>query len=358
MLFHLEQPQIKQSCCLSFKSSNSNNNENGTQTRFRCGGLSVGLAISHSLVDGLSAFDFRNSWAKLIRGEKLDVVPFHEKNVFKSSSKKLVTSCFDHIEFKRLPISTACLDYKASQHNTNEGGPVMLKVTKEHVQKLKMMANVAQNMRAGRQQRPFSRFEVLVGHIWRCNCKVFYKGDNGQPTRVTIVVDCRNRLKPALPVGYFGNATLPTVTPMCVFGNLIDEPLCYGAGKIREAIDRMSDEYIRSAIGFIGSHKDVNVLRTSHQAPKFINEGNPNLYVVNWMNLPIHDGVDFGLGKPSFLAPCSTNYEGKVTILPCFDDDGSFIIYLPLSPTHVESFKKFFYEDLLVAELPFLHSRV
>ncbi|GMY20181.1 spermidine hydroxycinnamoyl transferase-like [Fagus crenata] len=52
-------------------------------TRFRCGGLCIGVAISHSVVDGQAVNSFINSWAKLARGENLgdDQIPFHDRTV-------------------------------------------------------------------------------------------------------------------------------------------------------------------------------------------------------------------------------------------------------------------------------------
>nr|DAD18372.1 TPA_asm: hypothetical protein HUJ06_019835 [Nelumbo nucifera] len=40
-------------------------------TRFRCGVVSIGMAISKNIVDGQSTIHFINSWAKIARGEKL-----------------------------------------------------------------------------------------------------------------------------------------------------------------------------------------------------------------------------------------------------------------------------------------------
>ena len=124
---------------------------------------------------------------------------------------------FYHIEFKRLPTSEA--------ESNRESSIVMLEITKEQVEKLKKMANqfYKEDQNMGKQ-RPFSRFEVLAGHIWRCACKARYKGKSHQPTKVRIIINCRSRLKPPLPVGYFGNATLPTVTPLCLFDDLIFKP--------------------------------------------------------------------------------------------------------------------------------------
>jgi hypothetical protein len=41
---------------------------------------------------------------------------------------------------------------------------------------------------------------------------VRFEGNWNQPTRLTTLVNCRNRLNPPIPKNYFGNATFPTVT--------------------------------------------------------------------------------------------------------------------------------------------------
>ena len=41
-------------------------------TRFGCGGLCIGVAISHTMVDGRAITNFNNSWAKLARGYDLE----------------------------------------------------------------------------------------------------------------------------------------------------------------------------------------------------------------------------------------------------------------------------------------------
>ncbi|KAB1212278.1 Spermidine hydroxycinnamoyl transferase [Morella rubra] len=52
-------------------------------TRFRCGGVCVGSAISHTVSDGIGCVNFLNSWAKLARGDDLsdDEMPFHERTI-------------------------------------------------------------------------------------------------------------------------------------------------------------------------------------------------------------------------------------------------------------------------------------
>ena len=52
------------------------------------------------------------------------------------------------------------------------------------------------------------------------------------------------------------------MTSTCLYGKLVSKTLSYFAGKLREAIERMDDEYIRSALDFISSQKDVSGLRS------------------------------------------------------------------------------------------------
>ncbi|KAB1225181.1 Spermidine hydroxycinnamoyl transferase [Morella rubra] len=55
-------------------------------TRFRCGGVCVGTAISHTVADGRGNASFINLWAKLARGDGLrdDEIPFHDRTVLRS----------------------------------------------------------------------------------------------------------------------------------------------------------------------------------------------------------------------------------------------------------------------------------
>ncbi|KAK1293285.1 Rosmarinate synthase [Acorus calamus] len=46
-------------------------------TRFKCGGLAIGLGWSHILGDAFSAANFVNKWGRLVSGEKLPLEPQH-----------------------------------------------------------------------------------------------------------------------------------------------------------------------------------------------------------------------------------------------------------------------------------------
>ncbi|XP_059463237.1 hydroxycinnamoyl-CoA:piscidic acid hydroxycinnamoyltransferase-like [Corylus avellana] len=311
-------------------------------TKFPCGGLCVGTAISHIVADGRAAMNFTNAWAKLGRGEDLgcDEMPFHDRTMLRSREVLPVLPHFDHIAFSKPPLLIGCSDTKAEKEK--ETSAVLLKVTKEQVEELQKKAN--QNMVLA---RPYSRYEAIAGHMWRCACKA-RAGDDCQPTRVSFGADGRNRFKPPLPQGYFGNAIFTSVTSTCLYADLLSKPLSYAAGKLREAIERVTDEYITSALDFIMSQKDVSPLRKNFHIRGYTEApflGNPNINITSLINLPMYS-VDFGWGKPVYVGPGILHSDGKIFIMSSPADEGSLVIALCLQTQYMDSFKKFFYEDI------------
>ncbi|KAJ7955568.1 spermidine hydroxycinnamoyl transferase-like [Quillaja saponaria] len=314
-------------------------------TRFSCGGLCVGVAISHTMVDGLAAIHFINSWARLARGDELDKreLPFLDRTVLKSFEPPR----FEHKEFNDMPLILGCSNTVLERKKETDAK--LLSLTKEQVEKLKEKANQDRSSMvvSSRSQRPYSRYEVIAGHIWRCATKARL-GDDHQPTVVRFTADIRSRLKPSLPANYFGNAILRTVTQTRFLGDIVSNPLSYSAQSIREAIGTMTEEYLRSQLDFITNQENVDWLRASFHSLGCMKQpffGNPNMSIGSWMSLPVYE-ADFGWGKPIYMGPGSLNADGKSFIMPGPGDNGSLIIALRLQTQHMEAFKMFFYDDM------------
>ncbi|XP_043709158.1 spermidine hydroxycinnamoyl transferase-like [Telopea speciosissima] len=308
-------------------------------TQFSCGGSSVGVAISHTVVDGQSALQFINTWAKVARGENLvdTPLPFIDRTVLRRSEYP-ATARFNHPEFDPPPLLIGQTD--GEEERKKETTVVMLKLTRDQVETLKIKANAATMTGC----RPYTRFESIAAHIWRCASKA-HRHECEQQTHVRIAVDSRNRLRPVLPNNFFGNTVFVT-NATSLAGELMGNPLGFAASRIREAVDKMTDEYFKSAIDFLRGQEDMRPFRTAFhtvgcaQGP-FL--GNPNLAITSWLGLPIY-GADFGWGKPIYMGPVALGFEGRSYIIPGPDDeDGSFIIPVRLMAAHMEDFKKFFY---------------
>ncbi|KAJ1377271.1 Transferase [Sesbania bispinosa] len=305
-------------------------------TRFRCGGYTMGVALCRAAIDGTSAMRFMNVWAKLARGERLDPTetPCHDRTAL-DSRKRLHSH--NHSEFHAPPVWLGGL-------GETEEVVAVVKLTGEQVTKLKKKAG-----NTAAQTRPYSTFEVISGHLWRCISKARYSGNGYQPTTLSTLVNCRNRLRPPLPSSYAGNAAFPTVTETCSFDEIMHRPLSYAVENVRKALERVTREFVMSALDYIDREKDMELLRYNfhypapsvHQGPF---KGNPNLFVVSWMNFSFKD-ADFGWGKPVYFGPGYMDSEGKAFLLNNANGDG-VVVAISLDVSHMDAFRKFFYGDI------------
>ncbi|KAJ9548270.1 LOW QUALITY PROTEIN: hypothetical protein OSB04_020813 [Centaurea solstitialis] len=155
---------------------------------------------------------------------------------------------------------------------------------------------------------------------------------------------CRHKNMP-LPRDYFGNAVTNSIATGCS-GDIISNPLGYVASKIRDAIERVDDEHVNSVLDFLKSQEDIS--KFQELLPRSNGGGfcgDPNLGVTSWLTLPFH-GADFGWGKEVHMDPGSHETDGDCLILNEEDGDGSLVVALCLKVSHMEDFKKLFYQDI------------
>ncbi|KAL2322637.1 hypothetical protein Fmac_027016 [Flemingia macrophylla] len=314
-------------------------------TRFRGGeGFAIGVAQSHALCDGLGGIQLINAWAKVTRGETLEPheMPFLDRTMLKPQHSPS-TPCFHHPELKPLPLKLGTSDSVAEQNKKTV--TELLKLTPEQVEKLKKEAN-EQPMKE--RLRPYSRFEAISAHIWRCASKA-RELDEKQPTVVKFNADIRNRLIPPLPRNYYGNALAATVTPKCYAGEIISKPLSFAAHKIREASEVLSNEYIRSQLKVALKQEHLDCIKAfflgqGERTPSHF-AGNPNIHITSWMSMPVYE-ADFGWGKPIYFGLGYVSSHDRAVILLGPEGDGSVIVSMHFQIAHMQAFKKFFYEHI------------
>ncbi|XP_020225697.1 spermidine hydroxycinnamoyl transferase [Cajanus cajan] len=315
-------------------------------TRFKCGGISISLNISHAVADGPSAMHFTCEWARLARGESLGMAPFLDWRVLRAGEPPLAlvppATCHVHTAFEHPPLLLG--QTGNTEERKKKTTVAILKLSKIQVETLKKTAN--ESWGKASNGRGYSRYESVTGHVWRSACKARGHREE-QPTALGVCVDSRCRMQPPLPKGYFGNATLDVVATSLA-GDLVSKPLGYAASRIREAIERVNDEYVRSGIEFLKRQDDLSRFQDlyaigSEKGPFY---GNPNLGVVSWLSLPIY-GLDFGWGKEVYMGPGTHDFDGDSLLLPGPDGDGSLLLALCLQVLHMDAFKNHFYQDIL-----------
>ncbi|KAI8020959.1 Spermidine hydroxycinnamoyl transferase [Camellia lanceoleosa] len=307
-------------------------------TKFSCGGVSLGLATSHIMIDGLSLSHFISTWAKFARGEPLDVLPFLDRTLLLARDPPIPPQ-FNHDRFSPPPLLIGGSDNQ--EERSKETTVAMFHLSKTQVEKLKHMANVS---RATNVQS-YSRYEAVAGHLWRCTCNA-REHKNNQITKLYFQVNFRNRMLPPFPQGYFGNAIL-RIAASSQSGELMTRPLGHASSKIREAVEMVTDDYVRSAIDLVKVQPDLTRFRTYHTVGSTQGHfyGNPNIEITSWIGLPLKN-VDFGWGKEIYMGPATVAFDGKCFIFSGRDGDGSLTIAMRLQVAHMDAFKEFFYKDI------------
>ncbi|XP_010050942.2 spermidine hydroxycinnamoyl transferase [Eucalyptus grandis] len=314
-------------------------------TKFKCGGLALSTTISHAVADGPSATHFMNEWARLARGEPLSVEPYYDRKVLwvgeDPSGVLLPPPNLEHSEFNHPPLLIG--HTKNLEQRMKKTTMALLKLTKTQVESLKKAAN---KERACNNPRPYTRYETMAAHIWRCACKA-RKHKPEQPTVLCICVDARSRLQPPLKPGYFGNATFDVVAAG-TSGELVSSPLRCTSSKIREAIEAVTYEHVKSTIEHIRRQPDLTMFQDLHAlgSTQGLFYGNPNLGVVSWLTMPVY-GLDFGWGREIHMGPGNHDFDGDCLVLPSSDEAGGLVVAVGLQIEHMEDFKKFFYEDIV-----------
>ncbi|KAK6127931.1 hypothetical protein DH2020_038360 [Rehmannia glutinosa] len=275
-------------------------------TYFKCGGVSLGVGMQHHVADGFSGLHFINTWSDMARGLDVTVPPFIDRTLLRARDPPQPQ--FKHIEYQPAP---------AMKTNTNankipETAVSIFKLTRDQLNALKAKSKENGNTVT------YSSYEMLAGHVWRSACMARALPED-QDTKLYIATDGRSRLRPSLPQGYFGNVIF-TATPVAVSGDLESKPVWYAASKIHDALARMDNEYLRSALDYLELQPDLKALvRGAHTFRC------PNLGITSWVRLPIHD-ADFGWGRPIFMGPGGIAYEGLSFVLPSPTNDGRELI--------------------------------
>ncbi|KAK8496113.1 hypothetical protein V6N12_046680 [Hibiscus sabdariffa] len=153
-------------------------------------------------------------------------------------------------------------------------------------------------------------------------------------------INGRPRLHPPIPPSYFGNVFF-TASSISLSENLQSEPFEDTVERVHGELQKMDDEYLRSALDYLKSLPDVTAARRETETFQC-----PNLNINNWMRLSMHD-VDFGRGCPMYTGVANIIHEGKIYLLRTPSDDGSLSLISCLETSHMEYFEKHLYQGLM-----------
>ncbi|XP_010689438.3 alcohol acyltransferase 9 [Beta vulgaris subsp. vulgaris] len=255
------------------------------------GAVAVGFGFNHCVCDGIGSAEFINSFAELTRGVSArgpkPVWDRHLLDPFTSSNNRSKMSVRDslvvHPVFTRVQDSCGFL----ARFSSEKLVPTSNIFVRGHINQLKRQASRLT------ESTKYTSFEVVSAHIWKCWAKSLHMPGN-QVLRLFFSVNFRNRIKPRLPVGFYGNGfTLGCA--VTTVNDLTEKGIGYGAELIKRAKERVDGKYVKQVIELVSEN------RTSPDSVGV-------LVLSQWSRLGL-ERVDFGLGKPAHVGPiCSDKY--------------------------------------------------
>ncbi|KAI6678549.1 hypothetical protein NL676_039345, partial [Syzygium grande] len=209
-------------------------------TTFKCGGIVVGIVINHVLVDGKALTDFIACWSDLARAKPPSALPL----------SRSIGLAPEETPAHRSPPTTT--------HNGSSIVP--------------------------------TTFEVISALVWISRTKALRIGPH-ETMKLLTAVDGRPKFDPPLPSGYFGNGIAWSCAE-CSAGELTHKPFSFAVQKVHEALQSVTENYIRSAI----DHVELNRV--------LVDCGGNACCISKWSQLPFYN-MDFGFGRPFQVAPAT-----------------------------------------------------
>eukprot|EP01018_Ginkgo_biloba_P018311 Gb_35737 [translate_table: standard] len=292
-------------------------------TRFKCGGFCIGLVTSHCLMDGLAASEFLHNLASIARGEGLVIQPNYDRTWLKSRIPPKIN--YPHNEYTKLSDITRASSFTTSGTETHS----VIKFSENHSYKIftfspDMLDRLKQKAMEDKFITKCSTFEVMVAHLWQVRTKAVFD-DPMQTSSVLFAVNIRSKVNPPLPKGFVGNGIL-TASASASVQELHEKPLSYCVAKVQEAISSITDDYVRSAVDWLGVYKGI---------PSAING---NFFLSAWSKLPLYE-LDFGWGKPVYASPIVGGLEEFVLLLSHGSGEG-LNVWIILKPHQMDIFQK------------------
>ncbi|KAF5175285.1 Tryptamine hydroxycinnamoyltransferase, partial [Thalictrum thalictroides] len=290
--------------------------------RYTCGGVVIGSTGHHRVADGYSWNYFYISWSRLVRGLEIDPLPYHNRCAIMIPRKEPRVE-FDH-RSNEFQLSTTT---PGSQHVFYPIEKLFTHFPTDFINKVK--AKVTEENFTTPNQR-YSTFECLLTHVWK---KVIQaRGMNlNQFSQITVGVNGRGRIKPPVPMEYFGNLVLDAF-PKLKAREVITENYGYVAKTIHDAISNIDSNYFQSFADFKELCKR-NGEKLKKSMPAVGNILCPNIEADNWLRFNFHD-LDFGGGPCAFFYP-NVPVEGVLIFLPSNKEGGGIDVFTALMSEHL-----------------------
>ncbi|VVB04554.1 unnamed protein product [Arabis nemorensis] len=165
-------------------------------TKFACGGITIGMAHSHSVCDGVGVAQFFRAMIELASGKtQPTVIPVWDRERLTFNGE-----LGDVVDFRNGVSSYPCTNHVMVREIMN--------ITSEDILKLKKTFVEDEQISNDNEKKVVvTTFEILAAHLWRARSRAL----NLSPDEIMVMlfaIGIRGIMEPPLPQGYYGNAVL------------------------------------------------------------------------------------------------------------------------------------------------------
>ncbi|XWS63139.1 hypothetical protein CRYUN_Cryun06bG0070800 [Craigia yunnanensis] len=191
-------------------------------TSFRCGGIVLGIAMNHVVVDGKGLSDFLNYWAEITRGLPFAVNPYLDRSILSPTRPLPIDISHPALVGKQSPVKSIFVQFQE---------PIVYQSFCFEPEKLYQLKEMAKEDEFA---APPTSFEVISALVWIMRTTAF-KIEPHKTTKLLTAVDGRPKFKPALPECFFGNGTVMSYA-QCTADDLVQKPLSFAVKIVHESI--------------------------------------------------------------------------------------------------------------------------
>ncbi|KAJ4824090.1 hypothetical protein Tsubulata_016441 [Turnera subulata] len=272
-------------------------------TRLQCGGFVFAFRFNHTMCDGVGIIQFLSAVNEIAGGSSApSIIPVLERHLLNASNPPQVNH--QHLE------------YTEAAKNSNTGFSIFHDAELVHKSfffghtEISALRNLV-------PQGGYSSYEILTACLWKCRT-VALQLDPEDEVRLLCIVDARNKFKPPLPKGFYGNA-IGITTAVTNVSKLCESPLGYALELVKKAKAEATEEYMRS----------VASLMVIRGRPHFTTTG---CFAVS--DTKHFQEVEFGWGKALYSGvakPGSGAFPGASYLISYTNNKGEDGIVVPIS---------------------------
>ncbi|KAH7437119.1 hypothetical protein KP509_05G057300 [Ceratopteris richardii] len=271
-------------------------------------GITLGIAVAHSVADGVAMWNFIKAVSETSRSQPLSIYPLHARYLLKPSvfiphTVFLSPDSEEGTKTAKVAPYNGCEEPRRESNTNREVlQQRVIHFSREMLDILKKEClNTISNTKAGDF---VTSFQALGAYLWkRLAMAQNLDGETGVDFRVAM--DVRSRMIPPLTLAFFGNAVVGVPTPSTA-GELVTESLGATCARIRRSINQVDDDYIKRAL-IDRENKDLRKIALSNVQV---------LTLRNGTGFHVFEAAEFGWGQPEAVRPPFEHREGEMTLYP------------------------------------------